>query len=163
MLNTNLLATLMRSLLSLLDVVEQPAVLISAMAEAVLDMLGGSPLPTPQVLEFYILLSQLCMAPSMGLENNPTDHNDNFLCSARQHMTSIIGSSVISGLQSYLSEKFVQRGASRLSGAGNVSISELPTLLQVLQQYQIPLTQSFVAASVCICDGHIGVSTSSIR
>lgn len=163
LLGANLLATLLRSLLSLLDLVEQPAVLISALAEAVLNVLGSSPPPTSQVLELYTLLSQLCMAPSQGLETDPTDDNHSFLCSAGQHMTSIVGSAVMTRLQSYLSGEFVQPGASRLSGAGSISLPELPTLLQVLQQYQVPLSQSFVAASVRICDEHTGVSTTSIR
>ncbi|MEW5319318.1 MAG: hypothetical protein WDW38_010478 [Sanguina aurantia] len=162
LLSANLLATLMRSLLSLLDLIERPAVLLPALAEAVLNTLGGSPLPTPQVLELYTLLSQLCMAPSLGLETDSTDDSGSFLCSAGQHTTSVVGSAVMSGLQSYLSGEFVQPGASRLPGAGRISLPELPKLLQVLQQYQVPLSQSFVAASVCVCDQHTGVHTSSI-
>ncbi|MEW5305453.1 MAG: hypothetical protein WDW36_007991 [Sanguina aurantia] len=148
----------MRSLLSLLDLIERPAVLLPALAEAVLDTLGGAPLPTPQVLELYTLLSQLCMAPSLGLETDTTDDSGSFLCSAGQHTTSVVGSAVMSGLQSYLSGEFVQPGASRLPGAGRISLPELPKLLQVLQQYQVPLSQSFVAASPAFLQPSLEVS-----
>lgn len=149
-LSVNLLTVLLHSLLSLSDTVEHPAALLTALATALPYILDSGPAQrTPDLVKCYSLTSQLCFAADLASDSQLDTDDESQGGVLRKDLGSILGASVMEGLQSHLSREFVQPRSTRLT---NISLEGLWEVLQLLDQYQVPLSESFWAACTSICN-----------
>lgn len=148
-LGEDLLMVLMHSLFSLSDITQLPTELLPALAAAVPDAFSGSTQPTSQLLECYSLLDRLCKAYQWDLDSNAgqisTSHED-------LSMSLLLGLDGMEGLQQHLLREFVQKGSLRLSIAADTDLQEVLEVMQLLQQYQVPWSEGFVAKCLCVCN-----------
>lgn len=131
------------------DIIQQPTDLMSAIAVAMSDALGSP----PELLKCYRLFNEWCAA---GIAEEDADGQ------AEAHgVMTVLRFSEIEGLQKHLSRVFVQPGSEWMSSEEDVTLGALEELLCVLQQYEVPVTQGFVAACKQICYQHAPARSST--
>lgn len=161
-----LLTKLMNSLLCLSDVFQYPIGALADLATAVPNAFMGPSEPTSQLLACYILFYQLCLTfrvqPGEFLDADIDIDNAGKPLGFSAVM-SMLDPSVLQVLQQHLTVEFVGPACKRLSGTDSISISETWMLLQVLTQFQVPITTDFVATCMDISKQHIKQSSSSSR
>lgn len=166
-LSTELLLPLMKALHLLSEFVQQPIELLTTLAMALPNAFSNGPLQsTTLLLECYSLFVELCVAfPCLQLKR-VTDTGTGATAGgllALWAVMAVLNPSVLKTLQQHLLCEFLEPDSRRLSTAGGINMQDLSKLLEVLQQYQVPLSTSFLTRCTTLSVQYIQGSGGSCR
>lgn len=150
-LSTQDLQLLIRSQLLVLDIIQQPSDLLSALADAMSDPSNDDASNPADLITCYSLLCKLCS--SVDLKKEDITEGDVYEFPEVQSVMTVLRCSEIEHLQLRLSSEFVQPGSPWMSH-DDVSLEGLKQLLQVLHQLEVPLCTEFVTRCKIICNQH---------
>lgn len=143
---------LLRSLLQTLDIIQQPADLLSALAVA-LPQVVGQP---SDLLECYELFAKLGRPAASYI----LDDDDG---AEAQGVATVLRYSDLQGLQKHISSVFVLPSSAWISSDENVTLQGLRKVTHVLQEFEVSVSQAFVAKSTQICTQRTPDSGTSYR
>lgn len=166
-LSTELLLPLMKASHSLSEFVQQPIELLTTLAMALPNAFSNGPFQsTTLLLDCYSLFVQLCLAfPCLQLKrvtDTGTGATAGSLLALRAAMA-VLDPSVLKTLQQHLLCEFLEPDSRRLSDAGGINMQDLSKLLEVLQQFQVPLSTSFLTRCTTLSVLYIQGSGGSYR